>query len=125
MQFLLFSALPEVQPFTFGNRPLNDGDSLQVACTVPKGDLPISIEWYFNGNLLKSDENVISVSKIGPRASFLSISSVGPTHGGNYSCKAENVGGSNSYTTLLQVNGIFFFFRLYKMILFFFIFGLK
>lgn len=94
-----------MQPFAFGDTALNDGDTLQVACTVPKGDLPITVNWFFNGQLLQSDDNM-SVSKIGPRATFLSITSVGPLHSGNYTCRAENSGGSNQFTATLQVNGI-------------------
>lgn len=103
--YVLLTAPPEVQPLPVGDKPLNDGDTLQVACSVPKGDLPITISWYFNGSPLQADENVV-ITKIGPRASFLSISSVGQNHRGNYTCKADNSGGSHSYTAPVEVNGI-------------------
>jgi hypothetical protein len=98
-----------------GDKALNDGDALQVACTVSKGDLPMQIKWFFNGKILTADDDdngggggsngVVSVSKLGPRASFLSIAAVGPSHSGNYTCQAENLGGVNAYTAALQVNG--------------------
>lgn len=97
---------------------------LQVACTVPKGDLPITFSWFFNGAPLQLDENV-GVSRISPRASFLTISSVGQTHRGNYTCQATNSGGSHSFTAPLEVNGIkHLISRLPFLLVFYVIFGI-
>lgn len=100
-------AKPEISPFSLGNGLLNDGDTVQAVCTVQKGDLPIIIEWFFNkanNKSLTTDDN-IAVSKVGNRASLLSISSVGRSNAGTYTCVATNDAGATSYAATLDVNG--------------------
>ncbi|CAH3959324.1 unnamed protein product [Pieris brassicae] len=48
---------PQVMPFDFGTDPANDQEMVVVICTVSKGDLPLVIQWYFNGKPLKSETN--------------------------------------------------------------------
>ena len=47
----------------------------------------------------------ISTTPMGPRASFLSIESVGHRHSGEYTCVARNKAGNASYSAYLKVNG--------------------
>lgn len=78
-------------------------------CAVTKGDLPLNIRWLFNGkpvNILHG----VAIAKMNQRISMLSIESVDAIHAGEYLCVAENLAGEGRYSTILNVNGIFFFF---------------
>ena len=37
--------LPEMVPFTFGDKPVNQGDFVQLTCNVRRGDKPLSLTW--------------------------------------------------------------------------------
>lgn len=83
------------------------GESVQLTCHVSKGDSPINISWNFHGRDMSSHLGM-STTKMGERTSFLTISSVTATHSGNYTCIAKNKAGQISYTTSLNVNGIYY-----------------
>ena len=91
-------------PFNFGKEILDEGDFVHVSCIVTRGDLPLTISWSLQGDIVGADNGIIT-SQAGPRASFLSISSVTHAHMGIYTCKASNDAGSVSYATELKVNG--------------------
>ena len=103
---------PKIVPFTFGGSALNEGDYAQVSCVVSSGDLPLSISWSLqssgsklNGSVSQNDQ--IMTAPMGKRASFLSISSVGHSHSGIYTCTAKNSAGLTSHSAELKVNGQF------------------
>lgn len=91
-------------PFTFGNKPLQEGTPATLQCTVSEGDLPLHITWLFNGEEIEDSESV-SISKLGRRASALIIDSVTSANVGNYTCSVKNPVGSETYTSSLLVNG--------------------
>lgn len=91
-------------PFSFGDGPVNAGDSVQVSCSVAKGDKPMSITWSFYGEELSSHMGV-TTQMFGDMTNFLSIPSVSPLNRGNYTCIAKNSAGSDSFTSQLMVNG--------------------
>lgn len=91
-------------PFEFGEEPMNAQEMALVTCTVSKGDLPLKIEWYVNGNKIKSDENGVSLLNT-KRTSQLSIESVSHQNQGNYTCLVNNEAGSVNHTAQLFVNG--------------------
>lgn len=92
---------PHISPFEFES-PIYAGENVQVTCHVPKGDRPLSIYWQFGNGVINPG---FSTTVIGDRANFLSITSVGPDHAGNYTCFAENGAGVNSYRAQLSVIG--------------------
>ncbi|KAG8244654.1 hypothetical protein J6590_017599 [Homalodisca vitripennis] len=94
---------PKMMPFTFGDDPLEASQSATVQCSVTTGDLPLSIEWLFNGQTINEVDDVI-VAKISKRASALSIESVTARHAGNYTCVGINIAGNASFTAQLLVN---------------------
>ncbi|KAI5642678.1 immunoglobulin domain-containing protein [Phthorimaea operculella] len=51
---------PQIIPFEFGEDPVNAQEMVLVTCTVSKGDLPLRIEWYFNGKKVRSVAPVIA-----------------------------------------------------------------
>ncbi|XP_039283560.1 Down syndrome cell adhesion molecule-like protein Dscam2 isoform X27 [Nilaparvata lugens] len=94
---------PRMKPFTFGEDPLEEGQSASVQCAISDGDLPINITWWLNGVQLVSGEDV-SIAKIGKRASSLNIDVVEHHHVGNYTCTGQNAAGMSSYSAALTVN---------------------
>lgn len=72
---------------------------------VTKGDLPLTIQWSRNGELVLNGKDGIVVVKVSPRVSTLSIESINSLHRGNFMCIAENAAGKSNYTTELRVNG--------------------
>lgn len=99
--------MPQIVPFDFGfgDEEINAMDMVSASCTVNKGDLPMKITWMRNNQSIYSNDGV-SISRTNQRISILSIESVRDRHSGNYTCIAENSGGSVNYTTSLWVNGI-------------------
>ncbi|XP_060864232.1 cell adhesion molecule Dscam2 isoform X47 [Metopolophium dirhodum] len=94
--------LPKIVPFSFGDGPVNSGESIQVVCSVSKGDRPMSITWSFYGEALSSDMGV-TTQMLGDATNFLSIPSAGPSNQGNYTCIAKNNAGLDTYTSQLVV----------------------
>lgn len=73
---------------------------------VMKGDIPLTITWSLNGAPIINDENGMSVVRMSPRLSSLSIEAINAVHRGVFKCIASNVGGESEYSTELKVNGI-------------------
>ncbi len=69
-----------------------------------RGDDPISITWSLKGDVVSSEPSM-NTAQIGPRASILSIDSVGYRHSGTYTCMARNPAGVATYAAELRVNG--------------------
>ncbi|XP_055694563.1 cell adhesion molecule Dscam2 isoform X50 [Lutzomyia longipalpis] len=95
---------PQIIPFTFGDEASNPGNSHAVHCTVTKGDVPIDIRWSLNGQPLVNSENGVTIFRMSPRLSSLSIDSVGGAHRGVFKCTASNAAGTTDYATELTVN---------------------
>lgn len=103
-------ALPKIATFSFGDEPVNFGESASAQCTIAGGDLPIDVTWKLNGMEIPSYLEV-TTSKIGKRINILSIESVNINHFGNFSCLASNRAGTAEFTAPLIVIGSFFFNR--------------
>ena len=75
-----------------------------MGCYVAKGDLPLTIRWYFHG---KDVSHVMGVTtmKVGGRSNILSISSATHGHSGEYTCDASNAAGRQRYSASLTVHG--------------------
>ncbi|KAG5890613.1 hypothetical protein JTB14_005123 [Gonioctena quinquepunctata] len=94
---------PQIAPFDFGDEPVNSGDSTSASCSIHKGDLPMNISWLHNNISLGYMEGVV-VTKVGKKASMITIESVQEKHSGVYTCIAENKAGSTGYSAKLDVN---------------------
>lgn len=102
--------LPQIVPFSFGDEQTNLDDSVTAMCSIIKGDLPITIWWRFT----ESDESMsynlttndgVVVTKPSQKISIMAIDAVKARHRGNYTCFAQNKGGTAQYTTYLAMNG--------------------
>ncbi|VEN53575.1 unnamed protein product [Callosobruchus maculatus] len=97
------NAPPQIAPFSFGEEPINSGDSTSVMCSIHKGDLPINISWLHNNVSIGYLPGVMT-SKAGKKVSTVTIDSVTEEHMGTYTCIAENKAGTASYSAVLNVN---------------------
>lgn len=107
-------------PFEYDDE-VNIGDSIELFCQISKGDVPIIIEWKFLSYLTNSSElnENVKIAKTSKKSSLLSVSKITQYNSGNYTCKAQNKGGSTSFTTSIVVKGkicciynIFFFYKI-------------
>lgn len=97
---------PKIATFTFGDEPLNFGESASVQCTISGGDLPMDVNWKLNGNDIPYNMDV-TTSRMGKRINVLMIDSVKAHHAGNYTCLAKNKAGQTNQSALLIVIGLF------------------
>lgn len=81
------------------------GETIQLNCFVSRGDSPVLISWFFNGEKLSMMGPLISTTQVGPLTSLLTINSATAWHSGNYSCVAGNRAGSTNYSVSLLVHG--------------------
>jgi hypothetical protein len=97
-----------IQPFTFGETPLSEGQWASIQCMVASGDLPLTIRWTFHGSAVaagNASDVHLSTQKVGTRISLLTIDRVVSAHSGNYTCTAANDAGVANYTARLYVHG--------------------
>lgn len=87
---------------------MNDGDLASLSCTVSKGDFPLEIVWNFKGNPILPGRSDIIISDTSKRVKQITIEAIAASHAGEYTCVVSNAAGSTSYSTVLEVNGIFF-----------------
>ena len=93
--------------FSFGEEPLNAGDTASVQCVITKGDLPLEITFMFQATAIVPSQDIV-ISETGKRAKQLTIDYVGARHAGEYTCVASNIAGSTSRSAILEVNGIIY-----------------
>lgn len=92
-------------PFSFGEEPLNVGESTAVNCMITKGDLPLNITWTLNNKRLLSGKNGITITRMSARLSALTIESIDAEHRGVFKCIVNNVAGSAELESELKANG--------------------
>lgn len=101
--------IPQIVHFDFGEDKINIFDMVSAMCTVNKGDLPIDIQWLFNGERVNSNDGLL-ISRTSQRISTISIESVQDRHRGTYTCEASNKAGTVKYSAELEVNGYYNFY---------------
>ena len=101
---LVLTEPPVIIPLTLGSDILNEGQFVQILCTVTQGDEPLSIKWSLQGDSVSSEPELTTAS-LGTRTSMLTIQSVGYRHSGTYTCSASNKGGTRSQSVEVNVNG--------------------
>ncbi len=95
---------PEIVPFSFGADAVNQGEMINIICSIRKGDNPMTITWSLKGDVVSSDP-ALTTTMLGTQASILTITSVGYRHSGTYTCRATNAAGSQTHSAQLLVNG--------------------
>ncbi|XP_060529773.1 cell adhesion molecule Dscam2 isoform X27 [Cylas formicarius] len=94
---------PQIIHFDFGDDPINAGESTSAICSINKGDLPVNISWLHKNISIGYIDGVL-VTKVGTKASTVTIDSVQGHHAGVFTCVAENRAGSSYYSAKLNVN---------------------
>ncbi|KAG0439399.1 hypothetical protein HPB47_016663, partial [Ixodes persulcatus] len=99
---LLVTEAPRLQPFYFPKEhPLTE--TLVVSCIASRGTRPLVFSWFKDGRPVDPTHGVVS-KMLTDTISTLTISRVGAEHLGNYTCRAANEGGRDSYTATLVVS---------------------
>ncbi|GAB6020358.1 Down syndrome cell adhesion molecule-like protein 1 [Chamberlinius hualienensis] len=93
---------PAIAPFSFQEGKVVEGIRVRTACYVTKGDLPITITWSKDGSPLL--DNSVNVRVIDEYSNVLTIDSVKASHGGSYTCWANNSVAVANHTATLTVN---------------------
>lgn len=101
-----FPVAPQISHFDFGDEPINEGDTVSVQCTVLKGDSPLNISWKFNNKTIEPPILGININTM-KRVSLITMESVNAEHAGKYECVAGNKAGNASFSSVLNINGIF------------------
>ncbi|XP_066145676.1 cell adhesion molecule Dscam1 isoform X23 [Euwallacea fornicatus] len=95
-------AIPKIHPFSFGEEPSFEGETISVQCIISTGDMPVEFAWLLNGKPLV-DFKDISVVSMGKKISALTVDSICRDHAGNYTCVTKNNAGTSSFTAKLTV----------------------
>ncbi|XP_052122075.1 palladin-like [Frankliniella occidentalis] len=92
---------------SFGDDPINEGDTAGLQCMVVKGDQPVALAWFIDGRPYRPEqaERGVLVNKQGAKMSFLSIDATRAEHTGEYRCEATNAAGRDVQTATLNVIG--------------------
>lgn len=97
---------PTITPFAF-NQNVQENQRSSVLCTISSGDLPVTISWLKDGQLLTP--NLLQAKKIiikpDSDQSTLKFNPVRLDHAGNYTCVAKNRAGVQAYSAQLIVHG--------------------
>ena len=99
-----FTEPPAIDPFSFGDGAVNEGQTAVVMCNVKSGDRPVSITWSLKGDIVSSDPS-LTTTMLGTQISILTITRVGYQHSGTYTCRATNMAGSITHSAELLVKG--------------------
>lgn len=99
-----FLVVPQIQHFDFGNEPVNEGETVSVQCTILKGDSPLNITWKLNKRGIASGQGIVINNM--KRVSLITLESVHAEHAGTYECIVANKAGVASYSSELNINGI-------------------
>lgn len=84
---------------------LREGMRAAIPCQILEGDLPINFRWERNGFLITGSSHGITTRRLDEYSTSLVIERITSRHTGNYTCVAQNVAGSESFTVPLTVNG--------------------
>ncbi|XP_075730364.1 cell adhesion molecule Dscam1-like [Rhipicephalus microplus] len=94
---------PKVLPFSFPKEH-RVGDALAVTCVASRGSQPLAFVWLKNGSPVTPGHKA-APKMLTESISALAMSSVDADDIGNYTCRATNSAGSDSYTAELVVAG--------------------
>uniref|UniRef100_A0A1A9V522 Ig-like domain-containing protein n=1 Tax=Glossina austeni TaxID=7395 RepID=A0A1A9V522_GLOAU len=82
---------------------LNFGEPVSVYCTIPGGDLPVSVIWALNRHPIMPDLDILTERR-GQRIHSLMIDAIEAKHAGIYTCIASNLAGKTEHSAELIVN---------------------
>jgi len=84
---------------------LREGMRAAISCQIIEGDLPVTFRWERNGQQLPSPGLLAVARRLDEYSTSLVIERISSAHSGDYTCIAQNVAGTVSFTVPLTVNG--------------------
>lgn len=104
--YMMMSAEPVITPFFF-NQNVQENQRSSVLCTISSGELPVTISWLKDGQLLTPTLALEKKIIIKPDVdqSTLKFNPVRLDHAGNYTCVARNSAGIQAHSSQLVVHG--------------------
>lgn len=103
---------PHIIPFEV-DESIFAGESVHLTCHVSKGDRPLQIKWSFQGKEIPFHNSLgITTTKLGEKASVLSIPVAMGKNSGNYTCITSNEAGEAHHTAVVNVHGILLSFKM-------------
>nr|CAD7399479.1 unnamed protein product [Timema cristinae] len=95
---------PKILPIQAMTNLLREGMRAAISCQILEGDLPVTFRWERNGQALPAPNLSTSTRRLDEYSTSLVIERITSAHSGNYTCVAQNVAGSESFTVPLTVN---------------------
>ncbi|XP_069681625.1 cell adhesion molecule Dscam1 isoform X3 [Periplaneta americana] len=95
---------PKILPIQAMTNLLREGMRAVISCHILEGDLPVTFRWERNGQPLSGQSLGASTRRLDEYSTSLVIERITSSHSGNYTCVAQNVAGSESFTVPLTVN---------------------
>ena len=96
---------PKILPIQAMTNLLREGMRAAISCQILEGDLPVTFRWERNGQPLPSPGLAAVARRLDEYSTSLVIERISSAHSGNYTCNAQNVAGTVSFTVPLTVNG--------------------
>ncbi|KAI1289731.1 Down syndrome cell adhesion molecule-like protein Dscam2 [Halotydeus destructor] len=95
---------PAIDPFVF-SKSLLQGQRYTILCSVSRGDMPLQIRWYKDGEEIRIPNFAATgIMHVSPFSSNLIFESLRSDHKGNYTCEVTNGVGSVSYTGQMVIH---------------------
>ncbi|XP_059483764.1 cell adhesion molecule Dscam2 [Neocloeon triangulifer] len=95
---------PKILPIQAMTNLLREGMRAAISCQIIEGDLPVTFRWERNGHPLPSPGLAAIARRLDEYSTSLVIERISSAHSGDYTCIAQNVAGTVSFTVPLTVN---------------------
>lgn len=103
----MFSETPKIQKFQFPEKS-EVNEKASVTCSLKTGKPPFSFHWRKNGKEFEDGKGITTQTL--KLLSILVIDPVTYSAAGNYTCIVRNSEGTDTFSSVLTVTGIYLFY---------------